>query len=910
MIRTHNRADTLEKAVQSVLDQTYRPVEIVLVNDGGEAINPALLAKVQDQDVSLHVIRHSLNKGRSAAANTALQAAKGQALMFLDDDDWIDPIHISRLVEVLQNNPDLIAVYSDTACILSESNPQIQKVYDYNFDALRLAFENFLPIHSVLFRNNDLTQSCRFNTQLSVYEDWNFWIQISSLGRMQRVAGITAWYSAGLSGIGFKTAQSDYTQSLADFFKSTVRYYTPQQISTIFFMCRHFFVVAEKNKEHEQWIKKLQQQLADCHTRDFDRELQFSAQYKEIATNQDNLRDQLSHYADELSRLKVDTSTLNQQLTQIVRSTEIIKDLLLQEQQSRWSVKIKPFSNKVRRKGRTFFLLLKAGDLHGIYQRLVSSMTRLLGQSHTSSAPSLQPHVDQAAISILCTPHTRYVAGILKSCLEYYGLKVTAISDDAPEHFSHDLYFVICPQLFQHLPERYVAFQMEQTVSNRWFDERYCNILNKALAVVDYSQFNLKFLQQRVGIDLPRLFLLPISYLEDHATSMTYSGEDEIMSSAAEYDVVFYGDINNDRRRYFLDEIGKHFKVLVVREVFGSELYAQLRSAKVLVNIHYYENALLETTRIYEALSLGLNIVSEASADMADHRVLNPWVAFTPIGDVDAMIAGIRQLIDAPIDLSAMPDDPGDMRFHAGRMLVALGLIDTACTSQIPCPYSLDDLNNPLCLSMPESFQRHQTFKERHPDVSVFHGLRFSPGWIGCGLSYSYLAQQAVSRQQKYLEVWEDDVVLDESALLRWQNAKALFLDLESGAECCDLLSGLLADVSDATQVLDVFEYKGDTYLVIDRMISAVCNFYGEKVIAYMAEWDSANRDVNHNTMDRYLENKRLRVLVPMPFIAGHNPEQSSTLWGCQNSQYDTLISSSQEKLYQKMKRFVSERVT
>lgn len=967
LIRTFNRPITLAKAVDSVLQQTHRPLEIVLVNDGGEPVDSALKTLAEQQQVQFTLLSLPKNQGRSKAANVALKQAQGTALMFLDDDDWLAPNHVAKLLPVLKANPKLIAVYSDTACVLSPTDEKLQKVFDYEFDPLRLAYENYLPIHAVLFNNNALSQACQFNPNLNVYEDWNFWVQLTTQGPMQRVPGITAWYSAQLSGVGFGLVEKDFSAELALFFKHTAPFYTPEQISVMLFMCRNFFSVTQANKHHEAVVTRLQLSLVENNRREEQETAihsqlnQLTTGFKALATQQE--QQQLGF---ELA-LKSEAKAVNNQLGQLTQTLQAIQVQQQHQQkvlnenmyalrvfmQQKNGLTSWPIIGKLSQKTATLWHLMQVGDLQGIKIRLVRNIEgvakkmRLVNtttvtkvqvnptqttslatrnvptnlQTDTRPEVSAEPLTDDlalksnaAGITLLCTSHTLFVAQMLKKHLENFGLTVNSVSDQEPLQYDNSLHIIICAQLFRRLPARYLVFQMEQSVSSRWFNAKYAAILNKAEAVLDYSKMNLAYLQEQQGIPFSKLYYVPISNLPvNNLAVKDSSGKETLLETLASepvYDVVFYGDVHNPRRKQFLEAISQRFNTLIVSEVFGAELYRQLKQAKVLVNIHYYEGALLETTRIYEALSLGLNIVSEASADQLDHPVLNPWVTFTPIGDLAAMLQAIQTQLDQPRRLVELPDDLAGASFHLGRMLVGLGLLSPLAVQDFAAVFDKQALQQPLCLSMPESYQRHTLFRERHPSIEVFHGLRFSPGWIGCALSYSYLAQQALKQGNDYLEVWEDDVVLDEPALERWQAAKTVFFELEASSSPCDLLSGLLADVSDATQVLDFFEIEGTSYVVIDRMISAVCNFYGKKPLGYMASWDAANQDVHLNTMDRYLEKKDLRVLVPLPFVAGHNPEQDSTLWGCQNSQYDTMIAASEAKLYDKLQRFKLERVT
>lgn len=109
-----------------------------------------------------------------------------------------------------------------------------------------------------------------------------------------------------------------------------------------------------------------------------------------------------------------------------------------------------------------------------------------------------------------------------------------------------------------------------------------------------------------------------------------------------DYDVLFYGDTECPRRREFLQQIQKRFKIKISYNVFGIELENEIKKAKTVVNIHYYENSLLETTRLYEVLSLGRSvIVSERSSDSVEEKKHDGIVDFVDTWDIESLIEQI-----------------------------------------------------------------------------------------------------------------------------------------------------------------------------------------------------------------------------------------------------------------------------
>jgi ABC-type transporter Mla subunit MlaD len=136
-----------------------------------------------------------MKRARAVAANFGLQHARGGLALFLDDDDVLLPHHIANLQAALRAAPDAPAAFADTD--FGYFGPQgwhSLHRFEGGFDAVRLRFENFLPIHSVLFRHGPDTP--RVDPAFDLFEDWDFWLQMAQRGDFVHVSGIGARYVA------------------------------------------------------------------------------------------------------------------------------------------------------------------------------------------------------------------------------------------------------------------------------------------------------------------------------------------------------------------------------------------------------------------------------------------------------------------------------------------------------------------------------------------------------------------------------------------------------------------------------------------------------------------------------------------------------------------------------------------
>ncbi len=195
IIRTIGRP-SLARSILAALSQSWRPLEIVIVRAGGD-----LLPEFRrDPDVPVRIVGSgSLN--RPQAANAGLAAARGDWLVFLDDDDEIAPTHVETLLAAALDSDSLVA-YSATSCI--GANGEVQGVIGEPFDREALFRHNYVQLGAALFARTLVTDGCRFDEAFECLQDWDFWIQLSARTHFAFTGLPTNrwWTESGTSGAG------------------------------------------------------------------------------------------------------------------------------------------------------------------------------------------------------------------------------------------------------------------------------------------------------------------------------------------------------------------------------------------------------------------------------------------------------------------------------------------------------------------------------------------------------------------------------------------------------------------------------------------------------------------------------------------------------------------------------------
>lgn len=107
----YNVADYLEQAIDSVLHQTFADFEIILVNDASPDDCTAICSRYSEKYAQITTYTHETNQGLSAARNTGFSAVRGQYVLFMDSDDFVEPDLLETVYAALQENQAELVVF-------------------------------------------------------------------------------------------------------------------------------------------------------------------------------------------------------------------------------------------------------------------------------------------------------------------------------------------------------------------------------------------------------------------------------------------------------------------------------------------------------------------------------------------------------------------------------------------------------------------------------------------------------------------------------------------------------------------------------------------------------------------------------------------------------------------------------
>lgn len=241
-------------------------------------------------------------------------------------------------------------------------------------------------------------------------------------------------------------------------------------------------------------------------------------------------------------------------------------------------------------------------------------------------------HVNIGKIYIISCKFGFYLSNVLKYILNQQDYEVEIKEEvdlDSP-----NLHIILFSQKVSVYPKHYIIYQLEQKDISNWINKKYELSLLFSHRCWDYSEVNIKkfhpLIQQKM--DLVHIPILPYTTLYQEETHIE------------PFDILFYGTMNQPRKHilnYIHRALHHKYKIRIITNTFGKELFKYINASKIVLNIHYYENALLESYRISEVQSCKKLVISflPNKEDILNFHYYKESIVY--VNSVDNMIGSI-----------------------------------------------------------------------------------------------------------------------------------------------------------------------------------------------------------------------------------------------------------------------------
>lgn len=176
IIPVYNAENYLDKCIKSIVNQTYKNIEIILINDGSIDNSPNICDKWKEMDNRIKVI-HKQNEGVSKARNIGIENATGDYIGFVDDDDYIDKNMYQEMVNLIETKEtDIVAC--NFYNVEKEKKIGINKEVSKNWLNEVIAYDSIRGyIWNKLYKS-DIIKHTKFNNEVKIGEDMLFNISL------------------------------------------------------------------------------------------------------------------------------------------------------------------------------------------------------------------------------------------------------------------------------------------------------------------------------------------------------------------------------------------------------------------------------------------------------------------------------------------------------------------------------------------------------------------------------------------------------------------------------------------------------------------------------------------------------------------------------------------------------------
>jgi len=208
VVPTYDRPEKLRRAVETVRAQTYRPIELVVVDDHSPEPAADALEDLALDGVSLTLVRHEQNRGGNAARNTGIGESTGKFVAFLDDDDRWEPAKIQRQVETFQTSPDSVGfVYTGARYIYDDGERCISNDLSGTVTRAILEGASVAEFSAVMVRASVIEAAGLPDERFPSWQDHEWFLRLSlhcAFATVDEPLTIRHWDHAGRIGQDFE----------------------------------------------------------------------------------------------------------------------------------------------------------------------------------------------------------------------------------------------------------------------------------------------------------------------------------------------------------------------------------------------------------------------------------------------------------------------------------------------------------------------------------------------------------------------------------------------------------------------------------------------------------------------------------------------------------------------------------
>lgn len=223
IISCYNQELYIKEAIDSALNQTYKNIEVICVNDASSDKSVDVIKEYEKLD-NFIFINNSENKGVISSRNEAIKIATGEYILPLDGDDIIEPTYAEKAVKILDENPDIGIVFCHAR--LFGKGMKTSYFIPTDYDLNKMLFVNQV-FNSAFFRKKDFDSVGGYKHYMDLgWEDWDLWLSFLEKGlKIYLIPEVLFNYRKQISNSRTGNANSNIDELYSNILKNHIELY-------------------------------------------------------------------------------------------------------------------------------------------------------------------------------------------------------------------------------------------------------------------------------------------------------------------------------------------------------------------------------------------------------------------------------------------------------------------------------------------------------------------------------------------------------------------------------------------------------------------------------------------------------------------------------------------------------------
>lgn len=186
ILPTYNRAGYIRRAIESVLSQTYKNFELIIINDNSTDKTENIISHYQNKDSRIKIIANTTNIGFVKSLNKGIKKSKGQYIARIDDDDfWCDEGKLEKQIGFLEEHQNYVLVGGGIIKIDENGKEFVRHLLPKEDEDIRklILLDDCFAHSAVVFKKKTWEKVNGYNEKLTISQDWDLWMKFGKLGK-------------------------------------------------------------------------------------------------------------------------------------------------------------------------------------------------------------------------------------------------------------------------------------------------------------------------------------------------------------------------------------------------------------------------------------------------------------------------------------------------------------------------------------------------------------------------------------------------------------------------------------------------------------------------------------------------------------------------------------------------------